>query len=332
MASTNMAIPESLARQDYWYRSEFPVSADLAQRHLMLTSNGINYSAEIWLNGGASRNGRGCVHARRVRCHRQAQVRHGECACRARFTPAASRYSARTVHQGRTGENGGAMALHGPTFIATEGWDWIPCIRDRNTGRSWESQARGMSRLHWVTRGERLIDVRHEALKKSPQGRAASLYPGALESPAVHSVADDSLTPHLALKVNGVRIASRGGNWDDDARKRVSRERLEPHFACIGSESQHYPQLDRPQLRRRLLRSGGRARHARAERLLGVDAGFSGRAADPSLFLANARDVIARYRNHPSIALWFVATGLEDSNARLRIRAARFHWRTSRRC
>jgi Concanavalin A-like lectin/glucanases superfamily len=32
------------------------------------------------------------------------------------------------------GGNGGNLALDGPTFIATEGWDWIPGIRDRNTG------------------------------------------------------------------------------------------------------------------------------------------------------------------------------------------------------
>ena len=32
------------------------------------------------------------------------------------------------------GENGGIMVLDGPTFMATEGWDWIPAIRDRNTG------------------------------------------------------------------------------------------------------------------------------------------------------------------------------------------------------
>src|ERR1035437_2752291 len=26
------------------------------------------------------------------------------------------------------------MELDGPTFLATEGWDWIPAIRDRNSG------------------------------------------------------------------------------------------------------------------------------------------------------------------------------------------------------
>ena len=28
----------------------------------------------------------------------------------------------------------GMMCLDGPTFVATEGWDWIPAIRDRDTG------------------------------------------------------------------------------------------------------------------------------------------------------------------------------------------------------
>jgi len=35
---------------------------------------------------------------------------------------------------GGPGENGGALALDGPTFVATEGWDWIPGVRDRNSG------------------------------------------------------------------------------------------------------------------------------------------------------------------------------------------------------
>ena len=32
------------------------------------------------------------------------------------------------------GDNGGVMMLDGPTFGATEGWDWIPGVRDRNIG------------------------------------------------------------------------------------------------------------------------------------------------------------------------------------------------------
>ncbi len=36
--------------------------------------------------------------------------------------------------RGGPGENGGMMCLDGPTFVATEGWDWIPAVRDRDTG------------------------------------------------------------------------------------------------------------------------------------------------------------------------------------------------------
>ena len=60
----NLAIPESLNRQDYWYRSEFELPASLANRQLSLTFNGINYAAEVWLNGAAPwRHPRG-VHSR----------------------------------------------------------------------------------------------------------------------------------------------------------------------------------------------------------------------------------------------------------------------------
>src|SRR5262249_264227 len=50
-ALNNMGIPERLARQSYWYRTQFVAPEELAGRQLTLTFNGINYSAEVWLNG-----------------------------------------------------------------------------------------------------------------------------------------------------------------------------------------------------------------------------------------------------------------------------------------
>jgi hypothetical protein len=81
-------------------------------------------------------------------------------------------------------------------------------------------------------RGERLIDVRHEAIKQSPRGWAESLTAAGERSPAVKDAVKDRLPePHLAIRVNGVRIAARGGSWGmDDALKRIGRERLEPYF------------------------------------------------------------------------------------------------------
>ena len=47
----NLAIPESLAHQDYWYRVEFKTPAAARGRRLTLTFEGVNYAAEVWMNG-----------------------------------------------------------------------------------------------------------------------------------------------------------------------------------------------------------------------------------------------------------------------------------------
>ena len=439
----NLAIPESLSRQDYWYRTELTVPAQAAGRRSLLTFKGINYSAQVWLNGehlgdikGAFLRGVFDVTDR---------LRPGQpnaLAVRISPPPHPGIPHEQSIKAG-PGENGGALAIDGPTFIATEGWDWIPGIRDRNTGlwqdvvlstsgavrigdaqvitrlplpdtsradvdinvplenasdaavtgtltasfddvtvakdvtlapgssevrlspaqfaqlsvrnpRLWWPNGYGTQELHTLhlkfaagsqpsdardfrfgmrhvtyelslfdtsgalrrveadlalgsSRGERLIDVRHEALKKSPKGWAASLYPDAMQSPAIHVLQDESLTPYLVLKVNGVRIASRGGNWGmDDSRKRVSREKLEPYFRLhreanlntirnwVGqnTEDEFYDLADEYGM---LVLNDFWA----------STQDFQVEPEDAALFLDNARDVISRYRNHPSIAVWF---------------------------
>ena len=44
-------IPESLCRTSYWYRTEFPVPANYAGRQIWLNFEGINYVADVWVNG-----------------------------------------------------------------------------------------------------------------------------------------------------------------------------------------------------------------------------------------------------------------------------------------
>src|SRR5208283_3318614 len=44
-------IPESLARTSYWYRTEFNVPAEYAGWQVWLNFEGINYIADIWVNG-----------------------------------------------------------------------------------------------------------------------------------------------------------------------------------------------------------------------------------------------------------------------------------------
>ena len=128
------AIPESLNKTSYWYRTIFTVPAARKGRHTWLHFAGINYSAQIWVNGrqvgtmrGAfirgdfdisdfSKPGRQAVLAVLVSPQPHPGVPHEH-----------------TVALG-VGSNGGESAIDGPTFLSTIGWDWLAAVRDRDTG------------------------------------------------------------------------------------------------------------------------------------------------------------------------------------------------------
>ncbi len=130
----NLAIPESLAHQDYWYRVEFKAPAAARGRRLTLTFEGVNYAAEVWMNGkklggftGAFL--RGTFDVTGV----VAATGANALAVRVSPPPHPGIAHEQSLRAG-PGENGGMEVLDGPTFAAAEGWDWIPGIRDRNTG------------------------------------------------------------------------------------------------------------------------------------------------------------------------------------------------------
>ncbi|SDA24603.1 LamG-like jellyroll fold domain-containing protein [Sphingomonas sp. NFR15] len=439
----NMAIPESLSRQAYWYRTEFTLPPGPAKR-LTLTFNGVNYAAQVWVNGvpvgdvtGAFIRGRFDVTDR---------LRPGErnsIAVRVSPPPHPGIAHEQSLAGGR-GDNGGAMMSDGPTFGASEGWDWIPGVRDRNTGlwqgvelaatgvvtlgdlaiatrlpradnavaevsitvpvtnhgsaptqatvraafddvavertltvaagatetvrfvpgefpqlsvahpRLWWPNGYGdpaLHRLHLSATadhapsdrrsldfgmrsvtyelasldkdgalrrvlvdsarardlGTPVIDERHAALRKVRGGWADSLMPGAETSPAIQTLPDDPLGTQLVLRVNGVRIAARGGNWGmDDMLKRVAPDRLDPYFRLHREAGMNI-------IRNWMGQSTEEAFYALADRYgLMVLNDFwestqdgDAEAQDVPLFVANARDVVRRYRTHPSIVLWF---------------------------
>ncbi len=438
----NLAIPESLARQDYWYRTEFVMPAALAGQRLTLDFEGINYAAEVWLNGRRLGEIRGAfIRGVFDLTHILVAGRVNALAVRISPPPHPGIPSEESIAYG-PGENGGAMALDGPTFIDTEGWDWIPGIRDRDSGlwqevrleatgpvrildpdvithlplpRTDEAQLQilvpldnagaarevaleasfeGVSivkrvrlppgrselklepsefpqlrvhqpRLWWPNgygdpalytlkltlregnrvsatrqlrfgireltyelslfdgagrlrrveidptaardRGERLVDVRHSAIKQVANGWAESLTPAGEHSAAVHDVPTQSLAPFLVIRCNGVPIAARGGSWGmDDSRKRSSRARLEPYFRLHREAHLNI-------IRNWLGQNTEEAFYDLADEygLLILNdfwestQDFQLEAQDPALFLANARDTILRYRHHPSIAVWF---------------------------
>lgn len=438
----NMRIPESLARQDWWYRTSFTVPAEAAGKRLALTFKGVNYAAEVWVNGAKLGDMRGAFA--RGQFTLAPVAGENVIAVRVSPPPHPGIPHEQSIKAG-VGENGGQLAIDGPTFIATEGWDWIPGIRDRDTGlwqgvdleargdvrlldsqvitdlplprtdsadvlitvplrndadaprtvtvraafddvaverivtlapgagevrftpadfpqlrvsnpRLWWPNGYGEQALHPLhitatiagevsdraeTRfgirevsydlslmdragrlrrvevqttdgklaGQKLIDVRHEAIVQTPQGWVESLTPAGETSPAVRALgaADTLPEPHLTIRVNGVKIAARGGSWGmDDAMKRVSRERLEPAFRLhkdahlniirnwmgTSTEPEFYDLADEYGLM--VLNDFWQSTQ-----------NFQVEPQDPQLFLANAEDTVKRYRNHPSIILWF---------------------------
>ncbi len=455
----NLAIPESLNKQDYWYRVEFHAPAAVQGRCLTLTLEGINYQAAVWMNGRSLGSIKGAfIRGTFDVTNILRPDRQNVLAVRVSPPPHPGIPQEQSI-KGGPGENGGIMCLDGPTFVATEGWDWIPAVRDRDTGiwqpvtltatgivkigdpqvvtalplpdttradvtinvplnnvsnspvtgtlkasfgeivvtkqvtltagenavtlappefaqlivqhpRLWWPNGYGKPELYQLQltflegntasdtkelrfgireityelslldgaghlrrleyspttariKNEQVVNVRHEGMRQIPaadpfpstfppewkegwKSWVASLMPGGEQSQSIKMLDDTKTSPYLVIKVNGVRIACRGGNWGmDDSRKRVSREHLEPFFRLhrdanlniirnwVGqnTEQTFYDLADEYGL------------------MVWNDfwestQNYNVEAQDPVLFLDNARDTILRFRNHPSIVVW----------------------------
>ena len=484
----NMAIPESLNKQDYWYRNEF-TAPDLSSfgpaKHMELTFLGINYAATVWLNGRSLGRIKGAFT--RGTFDVTGMLKPGErnvLAVRVSPPPHPGIPQEESFLAG-PGENGGAMELDGPTFLATEGWDWIPSIRDRNTGiwqpvslhvtrglrlgdaqvvtsfpnhdtaqaaveitvpvvndtgapvqatltatleqltltkavslppggsvvtftsaddarltlnhpRLWWPNGYGSPELYHLklalgesttsvsdskdirfgvrevsyelslmdstghlrrveftptaSRGELtpVVDVTHEGMVDIPSADAialnlpedkrdhwpylshvSSLSKGSEQSPSLRTIPDGGPAPYLVIRVNGVRIAVRGGNWGmDDSRKRVTRAHLEPFFRLNKEANLNI-------IRNWVGQNTEESFYDLADEygmLVWNDfwestQSYNVEAEDPQLFLANAEDTIKHFRNHPSIVLWcgrnegvpqpILNRGLDDLTRRL---------------
>ncbi|HTR41716.1 MAG TPA: glycoside hydrolase family 2 TIM barrel-domain containing protein [Pseudomonadales bacterium] len=133
-ALDNMSIPESLNKQDYWYREEFTEPESFKGRELWLNFGGINYYAEIWLNGKYLGHVTGAFIRGQFNVSQYIKAdATNVIAVKISPPPDPGIPSEQSVKFG-PGDNGGKLCLDGPTFVCTEGWDWIPAIRDRDAG------------------------------------------------------------------------------------------------------------------------------------------------------------------------------------------------------
>jgi hypothetical protein len=436
----NLAIPETLARQDYWYRTEFTAPASLQGRRLTLTFNGINYAAAVWVNGRNVGNIKGAFIRGVFDVTSLVKIGKPNTVAVLISPPPHPGVPNEKSNVAGPGPNGGMLLLDGPTFFCTEGWDWIPGIRDRDTGiwqdvilsdsgavkigdaqvvtklplpaidranvtlavplrndtgtavngtliaefegvrvqtpvsvspgettitltpsqfpqlsvanpRLWWPNGYGKPNLYHLTisftgakgesdrkivrfgmreisyemsllddtsrirrveyspaedKGRRLVNVSHEGLIQTAEGFVPSLMPAAESSNAIRSLADRAASPYLIIRVNGVRIAIKGGNWGiSDSRKRVSRERMEPYIRL--TRDAHFTMIRNwagQSMEEELFELCDEYGILVWNDFWGSTQDHSLEPADVGLLLGNARDAVLRFRNHPSIVIW----------------------------
>ena len=436
----NLYIPDSLCRKDWWYRLPLKLPENSSGKAVRLLFNGINYKADVWLNGKllgriAGAFQRGEFDASSVLKSDGVNILAVHI-----FPPQNPGIPQEESSKTNAGPNGGQLCLDGPTFISSEGWDWVPGIRDRNIG-IWQdvrlkltdgvsiidpqvvtdlplpdttsvsltikSEIKNYSaRSQQITLTGKMdqIEFRKTLYLKPNESRMITLnsqeypqlniknpklwwpngygrpelyklnlavicggkgvsdqktirfgirefsYEMAVAQPdkkiwriefnpiqsagkvlfnnidrmdvgngtflpqlaantdptVLNSLDKNSKNPFLTIKVNGIPIFCKGGNWGmDDGMKRVSRERLEPYFKLHklanfnmvrnwtgeSTEELFYDLCDEYGL------------------LVWNDfwlstEGYNLNVNDNQLFMANATDVIKRFRNHASIAIW----------------------------
>ncbi len=113
-------------------------------------------------------------------------------------------------------------------------------------------------------------------------------------------------TDNLTVSVNGVRVMCKGGDWGmDEALKRIPRERLEAQVRMhqlanytiirnwVGQSTSEdlYELCDKYGI-------------MLWDEFFEANPGDGPNPTDLDTYLANARDKIVRFRNHPSIAIW----------------------------
>jgi hypothetical protein len=375
-------IPDTLAQTSYWYRTIVVVPAEYKRRQVWLNFDGINYSSDVWVDGVKVGSTRGAFI--RGIFDITALVKPGKEAVIAVLVSPQPHPGIPHEHTLRAGIglNGGISAIDGPTFLCSLGWDWIPAIRDRDSG-IWQKAFLSASGPVLVkdplvttdlplpktdssdvtiqatvenssdkpqkgvlegaieniafTQPIELAPHAKQLIKFDPKSTPAlhianprlwwpngygpqNLYPLHLDFKIDSTVSDvqdlefgvrkisydvpgaDTLT----ISVNGVPVFIRGGDWGlDEALKRIPRERLE-------TEIRLHQLANLNLIRNWVGQSTGEDFYQLCDKygILVWDEFFQPNPGDGpnpddlDTYIANVRDKILRFRNHPSIMLW----------------------------
>lgn len=131
--NNQLGISDSFFWADFWYRDEFVAPALTTGQHAWLNFDGINWKAEVFLNGDLlGRIDGGFMRGRFDVTGKLAPGRKNALAVR--ILKNAAPGSVKEKIFASPDLNGGALGADNPTYHATAGWDWIPTVRGRDTG------------------------------------------------------------------------------------------------------------------------------------------------------------------------------------------------------
>ncbi|MBQ9660854.1 MAG: beta-glycosidase [Bacteroidales bacterium] len=127
-----LQISESYFLDDFWYRDEFDLPQDWTGQELILHFDGINWKAEVYVNGAQA--GRIDGAFTRAAFNVTELLKPGRNALAVKILKNAHPGIVKEQDRVSADLNGGILGADNPTMHATIGWDWIPTVRGRNTG------------------------------------------------------------------------------------------------------------------------------------------------------------------------------------------------------
>ena len=125
-------LSDSFFLSDFWYRNVFDIPAEFLDDKLWLEFDGINWKAEIYLNGEYLDRIDGAFIRGRFDISKKAQA--GRNTIAVKIIKNDNPGAVKEKNENDTGRNGGALGYDNPTFHASIGWDWISTTRGRNIG------------------------------------------------------------------------------------------------------------------------------------------------------------------------------------------------------
>ncbi len=139
IADNNLQISESFFNSDFWYRWTPRSTAQLVEAtkrsgdgRLVLVFDGINWKAEVYVNGKRVGNIAGAF--KRARFDVTDLIKGENDVIAVRIIKPAHFAAVKEKNAESPDFNGGQLGADNPTFHATVGWDWMPTVRGRDMG------------------------------------------------------------------------------------------------------------------------------------------------------------------------------------------------------